>query len=254
MQLSQGCHAHWLHSNSLVCSKETPMQTQVHAFLPGVHVREYALPAMFRMAASDTGPRGNLAFEGLSFTPDQSRTVVISEGPLFADGAAPTISAGAVSRITMFDRSSGAAVSQYAYPVDKVQVTPVPDTAFSVSGATEILAISNTTFLVLERSFSVGVVGNQVRLYEIDVGNATNVLNTPALVQGSYQAVSKRLVLDFDTLKAQLGGIANLEGISFGPKLPNGRDTLIVVADDNFPSADSTTDRNQILVFEVMPK
>jgi len=29
--------------------------------------------------------------------------------------------------------------------------------------------------------------------------------------------------------------------------------TLVVVADDNFPTADSTTDRNQILVFEIQP-
>lgn len=220
----------------------------------GTHVREYALPAMFRMSASETGPRGNLAFEGISFTPDRTRTVVIAEGPLFGDGATPTTTAGAVARITMFDKNTGVALAQYAYPVDKVQAVPVPATAFSVSGATEILAVTNTTFLVLERSFSVGVVGNQVRLYEIDIANASNVLNTAALAPGAYAPVSKRLVLDFETLKAQLGGIANLEGISFGPKLANGHDTLVVAADDNFPAADSATDRNQILVFEVMPK
>jgi hypothetical protein len=219
----------------------------------GTHVREYSLPPMFRMAGTDTGPRGNLAFEGLSFTPDKTRAVVIAEGPLFSDGPSPTTTAGAVSRITVFDRATGAAVAQYAYPVDKVQAVPVPATAFSVSGATEILAVTNTRFLVLERSFSVGVVGNQVRLYEIDLSNATNVLNTPALAGGTYTPVSKRLVLDFETLKAQLGGVANLEGMTFGPKLANGRDSLVVVADDNFPTADSTTDRNQILVFEVLP-
>ena len=219
----------------------------------GSHVREYSLPSMFTMAATETGPRGNLAFEGLSFTPDKSRAVVIAEGPLYSDGPIPTTSSGAVSRITVFDRGTGAALAQYAYPVDKVQAAPDPATAFSVSGATEILAITNTRFLVLERSFSVGVVGNQVRLYEIDIANATNVLNTAALAAGAYAPVSKRLVLDFETLKAQLGGIANLEGMTFGPKLANGRDSLVVVADDNFPTADSTTDRNQILVFEVLP-
>lgn len=66
--------------------------------------------------------------------------------------------------------------------------------------------------------------------------------------------MTKRLVLDFETLKSTLGGIANLEGITFGPKLANGRDSLVVVADDNFPTADSPTDRNQFLVFEVVPQ
>lgn len=220
----------------------------------GTHVREYTLPTMFKVSASDAGPRGNLAFEGLSFTPDKTKAVVIAEGPLFGDGAAPSTTAGAASRITVFDRSTGAAVAQYAYPVEKVQAEPVPAGAFAVSGATEILAVTNTRFLVLERSFSVGVVGNQVRLYEIDTGSASNVLNTAALASGSYTPVSKRLVLDFETLKVQLGGIANLEGMTFGPKLPNGRDSIVVVADDNFPAADSATDRNQVLVFEVLPK
>jgi hypothetical protein len=122
-----------------------------------------------------------------------------------------------------------------------------------VNGPTEILALSESRFLVLERSFSVGVVGNQVRLYEINISNATNVLNIASLTSGNHTPVTKRLVLDFETLKVQLGGIANLEGMTFGPKLPNGRQSLIVVADDNFPTADSATDRNQFLVFEVLP-
>ena len=52
---------------------------------------------------------------------------------------------------------------------------------------------------------------------------------------------------------AQLGGVANLEGLTFGPTLANGHRSLVVVADDNLPLADSLTDRNQFLVFEVMP-
>jgi hypothetical protein len=219
----------------------------------GTHVREYALPAMFKMSASETGPRGNAVFEGLAVTPDRSKLAVLMEGPLFQDGPAPTIAAGAVSRLTVFDRAAGTASAQYAYPIDKVQAEPVPAGQFTVNGPTEILALSDTRFLVLERSFSVGVTGNQVRLYEIDTRNATNVLGTAALAGASYTPVSKRLVLDFETLKVQLGGIANLEGMTFGPTLANGNRSLVVVADDNFPTADSATDRNQFLVFEIRP-
>ena len=219
----------------------------------GTHVRAYAVPPMFRMSATETGPRGNLVFEGLALTPSNKRVAVITEGPLLQDGPTPTTTSGAVTRVTLYDRSSGAAEAQYAYPIEKVQAAPVPAGQFSVSGATEILALSETRFLVLERSFSVGVVGNQVRLYEIDTANATNVLGTAALAGATYTPVTKRLVLDFETLKAELGGIANLEGMTFGPRLANGRASLVVVADDNFPAADSATDRNQILVFEVQP-
>lgn len=219
----------------------------------GNHVREYTLPAIFAMSASDIGPRGNAVFEGLAFTPDRSRLLVLMEGPLFQDGQSPSLTTGSASRITAFDRASGAPVAQYAYPIDVVQAAPVPAGQFTVNGPTEILALSNTRFLVLERSFSVGVVGNQVRLYEIDISNATNVLNTAALMGAAVTPVTKRLVLNFNTLAAQLGGIANLEGMTFGPRLPNGRESLVVVADDNFPTADSSTDRNQFLVFEIVP-
>jgi hypothetical protein len=219
----------------------------------GSHVRAYTLPAMFTMSSTDIGPRGNAVFEGLSFTPDKTRAVVIMEGALFQDGATPNTATGSVSRITVFDRATGVASAQYAYPIEPVQVAATPTGSFTVNGPTEILALSNTRFLVLERSFSVGVVGNQVRLYEIDLSKATNVLSTPALTGATYTPVTKRLVLNFDSIKPRVGNIANLEGMSFGPRLPNGRDTLVVVADDNFPTADSETDRNQILVFEVAP-
>ncbi|MBK7539908.1 MAG: esterase-like activity of phytase family protein [Myxococcales bacterium] len=90
--------------------------------------------------------------------------------------------------------------------------------------------------------------------YGIDLTGASNVLNVPALSAGKpFTPVSKRLILDFETLKDILGGIANLECLIFGPKLANGHDSLVVVADDNFPTADSATDRNQFLVFEVIP-
>lgn len=217
----------------------------------GSHVREYSLPPMFQMSAQETGPRGNLTFEGLSFSRDGRSAWVIMEGALIQDGPVPTPTSGSASRLTRFDRASGVANAQFVYPIDSVQAVPSPAGQFTVNGPTEILALSATRFLVLERSFSVGVVGNQVRLYEIDVANATNVLESASLT--GAVPVTKRLVLDFETLKAPLGGIANLEGITFGPTLANGKRSLVVVADDNFPTADSATDRNQILVFEIQP-
>ena len=98
------------------------------------------------------------------------------------------------------------------------------------------------------------MVGNQVRLYEINVSSATNILATASLTSAVYTPVTKRLVLYFDTIRSTVGNIANLEGITFGPKLANGRESLLVVADDNFPTAESATDRTQVLVFEVVPQ
>ena len=218
----------------------------------GSHLRSILWPSAFKMSTDNKGPRGNAVFEGLTFLPDGSKLAVLAEGPLQEDGPAPTVDAGATARLTVITHATGA-MAQYAYPIERVQAAPVPAGSFTVNGPSELLALTATRFLVLERSFSVGVVGNQVRLYEIDLTGASNVLNVPALSGEPFTPVSKRLILDFETLKDTLGGIANLECLTFGPKLANGHDSLVVVADDNFPTADSPTDRNQFLVFEVIP-
>lgn len=219
----------------------------------GTHVRQYSLPSQFTMSSGGTGPRNNAVFEGIAITPSNSTVAVIMEGALQQDALPPTTTTGSFSRIALFDRATGQPKAQYVYPIDRVQAEPSPAGSFTVNGPTEILALSETRFLVLERSFSVGVVGNQVRLYEINTEAATDVSSIAALGGVTLFPVTKRLVLNFESIKAQTGGIANLEGMTFGPVLGNNRLSLVVVADDNFPTADSATDRNQILVFEVQP-
>lgn len=220
----------------------------------GTHVQEYTLPSTFTITAAENGPRGNLVFEGIAFLPN-GNLAALMEGPRYEDGPAASVAGGAVNRMVVLDRTSRSQLAQYAYPLEKLQVAPVPPTAFGVSGATDILALSNTRFLVLERSFSVGVVGNQIRLYEINLAAATDVSSIAAL-DGGQTAVTKRLVLDFETVKSSLPAgtnVANLEGITFGPKFANGRASLLVVGDDNFPTTDSVTDSNQFWLFEVVP-
>ena len=43
--------------------------------------------------------------------------------------------------------------------------------------------------------------------------------------------------------------IDNIEGVTFGPTLPNGHNTLLFVADNNF----QPFEKNQFLLFEVIP-
>jgi len=60
----------------------------------------------------------------------------------------------------------------------------------------------------------------------------------------SLRPVTKRLVFDLDTLNIVLD---NVEGMTFGPRLPDGRRTLILVSDDNF----SPTQFTQFLAFAI---
>jgi hypothetical protein len=116
-----------------------------------------------------------------------------------------------------------------------------PSAIFGVNGIVEVLPIDNAgTMLVMERSFSVGGVlgggtGNVVTIYEVSTAGATDVLDIDALYEGgspiALTPVAKRLVFAFEDLGIP---IDNIEGMTFGPDLPNGRRTLVIVSDNNF--------------------
>ena len=110
-----------------------------------------------------------------------------------------------------------------------------------MNGIVEVLPIDDVgTSLVMERSFSVGGVmgggtGNVVVINEVSTQNATDVLGVDALYEGgspiAFTPVSQREVFAFDDLGIP---IDNIEGMTFGPPLPDGRATVILVSDNNF--------------------
>lgn len=195
----------------------------------------------------ETGIRNNGAFEGLTFSLDGSSYFVSTESPLFQDGENATGDAGSVNRITQYDRDGGV-LAQYAYEADAVP--NVGDGAlFFVNGITEILAISDTTMLVLERGTVQAAdetYSNNVRLYEIDLTGATDISAIDALVGADYTPVGKRLVEEFDGSDFT---VDNLETLAFGPDLANGNRSLVIGSDNNF----SDTQITQFLAFEVLP-
>ena len=58
--------------------------------------------------------------------------------------------------------------------------------------------------------------------------------------------MGKKLLLDMDTLGFTT---YNIEGVTWGPDLPNGHHTLVFVSDDNFLEGQVS----QFLLFEVIP-
>jgi len=95
--------------------------------------------------------------------------------------------------------------------------------------------------LTLERAYTQGV-GNVVELFLISLEGATDVRRWKSLEGKSYRPVTKISVLPLEVLGLELD---NLEGLTFGPRLPDGRRSLVLVADNNF----SPRQRNQILAF-----
>lgn len=208
-------------------------------------------PAMFRMSATqEKGSRNNATYEALSFAADGRSLWVGMEAPIYEDGSLPTTSRGAVSRFTQMDRS-GAVLRQVAYPIDPIPAAPA-EGKLADNGVSEMLAINDHQLLVIERAGVQGADGNfanYIRLYEVELGDASDVRTLASLRGADYKPVRKRLVLDLATLG--LRKIDNIEGMSWGPKLPSGRNTLVLVSDNNF---NATSQITQVLAFEVTPK
>jgi 3-phytase/alkaline phosphatase D len=136
-----------------------------------------------------------------------------------------------------YDLGSGRPGPEFVYWVDPIPKAPILPGLFADNGLVELIALDNMgTFLAMERSFAVGV-GNTVRLFETSTKDASEVSSIHALDGASYTPMSKEFLADLEDL-----GIVpdNVEGMTFGPLLPDGRQSLILVSDNNFRSTQIT--------------
>ncbi|WP_094678099.1 phytase [Hydrocoleum sp. CS-953] len=215
--------------------------------LTGEQLNELTIPDKFLANEDGTqGIRDNLGLESLTITPNQRFLYTATENTLLQDGSTSTLENEGTSRIIKYDLETGEVVKEFLYFVDPIIDAPVPADDFAVNGLVELLALDNTdTLLALERSFSSGV-GNNIRLYEVQLQNTTNIQDFDGLINPNdpdgelfdVDAVAeKRLLLDFADLGITLD---NDEGMTFGPVLPDGSQSLVVVNDNNF-GADQVT-------------
>jgi 3-phytase len=211
----------------------------------GRQVSSLPIPSKFLPNPGVSGIRNNAAFESLTITPNQRYLFTATENALVQDGPAASLTDESPSRIIQYDLVTGKPVKEFVYFTDPVAAEPDPAGSFSTNGLVELLAIDNTgTLLALERSFSTGV-GNSIKLYQVQTQGAVDVSSLNS-VDGLEPdpAVEKKLLLDFADLGITLD---NIEGITLGPKLADGRQSLIVVSDNNF----SATQTTQILAFAI---
>lgn len=212
--------------------------------LDGQQLAELPVDAKFLPTADRTsGIRNNLAFESLTVTPDQRYLYAATENALYQDGSAATLENESPSRIIRYNLQTGEVDKEILYLTDAVPNAPVPATGFSTNGLVDLFALDNNgNLLALERAFSDGV-GNTIKLYQVSLQNTTDLQDIDALGDLEVDAVAeKTLLLDFSTLGLPLD---NIEGLTFGPTLPDGRQSLVVVSDNNFSSSQFT----QVLAF-----
>ncbi len=206
--------------------------------------RELSLPPRYGLSPG-RGIRENLGFEGLATSRNGRFLFAGIENALAQDG--PVAGAGVPSpaRILRFDLEKKGPPAEFAYRVDAVSTAPTTGKTFSVNGLSDLLPLDENRLLVLERQFVEGV-GNAARIFAVSLEGAEDVSSRDSLTgTESLRWVKKTLLLDLADTGIPL---ENFEGMAFGPQLPDGRGTLVLVSDDNFnPVQEATT----FLVFAV---
>lgn len=240
----------------------------------GARTNVYSLPSAFtasnlssqgasEISGNSSGRVANKGMEGLAITPDGKTLVGFEQSPLIQDGG----DGGRANRIVTIDTTTGT-TKQYVfdnYLTDKNKTY----------NSSEILAVNDHTFLVLERDgkgLGDGSNADVKRIYKVDLNDANGdgvsgdlavdigSLNAGAGISGQANllgyAVQKTLFLD---LKAALNaaGITNgnvpskLEGMTFGEDITEGGvlyHTLYVANDNDF--LPGTAGENKFFVFK----
>jgi hypothetical protein len=222
---------------------ENPAITEIKP--NGNFIDTFQLPPQLIMHATENGPRQNGVFEGLTFSRDHKSLFVSVEEPLYQDGPPAGVgdSTGIV-RIIKFDLNTKKPVMQYAYIVDPVAYPAITRSSFKINGISDILSFDKNKLLVIERSYSTGRLSCTIKVFLADISSAENINDVASLKNKSVKAIAKKLLLNMDDLGIY---IDNIEGVTFGPTLSNGKKSLVFIADNNFNPLEQT----QFLLFEI---
>jgi hypothetical protein len=190
--------------------------------------------------------RPNRGMEGLTLTPDGKTLVGLMQSPMYNPSSA-AVSGSTVLRVVTFDLATGA-TRQYAYLMENASLT----------GCSEIAAITNTTFVAIERD---GLYGGSAtapaafkRIYKFDLAGATDISdagNTAAgklyggltveqlkdragLTTAGVVPVTKTLVLDLLTDISPVYPHDKAEGVTL-----IGNSMLAISNDDDFGVLDN---------------
>jgi hypothetical protein len=193
-------------------------------------------PREFQITADEkTGLRANQGFEGLTVTPS-GRLIAGLEQPLVQDGLV-TFDRGGQGWLVEFERSGSTfrAGQRWRY-----QISPTPRVenfedvcSDGENGLVELLALSDTTLISMERSCIVTkdkqFTANTVQLFSVE------------LIEGFAR---KKLLLDFEGITSRLSSaltrLENFEALTFGP-IVNNTPTLLIASDDHFRKTQKTS-------------
>lgn len=212
----------------------------------GKELRSLPIPDRFLPTASrDRGIRNNNAFESLTVTPNQQYLFSVTENALLQDEPIGRPDTSSPCRILQYDLRSLERSHEYLYITAPI-AAQINLPKFMRVGLVDLLAVDNNgNFISLERAFT--GLRYSIRLYEVSLAQADDISDIDSLRQvdlSSIKPAKKRLLLDLKTLKNI--ALDNIEGLTWGSELANGR-SLLLVSDNNFQPAQHT----QFLAFDM---
>lgn len=213
--------------------------------LNGVFLNTVTVPENLKMQKQEAGPRNNGTLEGITFDKKYKTIYTNIEEPLIEDDNSATTEKGGLVRFYKFNEKTKKNTAQYAYSLEPIAHEANPKNAFAVNGISAIQYYKKNQLLVVERSYSTGTQACTIKIFLCNLKKATNIKKYASLKNKQFKIASKKLVLNMDDLGIF---IDNIEGLTFGPKLSNGNQSLLFVSDNNF----SDKQKTQLLVFELV--
>ncbi len=202
---------------------------------------EFTVPDKFRLRSPENGTfskgvYSNRGLEGIAVTPSGSRMIAIPQSPLIQDAVIENgYCMGLNCRCVVFDGNHNC-IREVVYQLDDL-----------TSGTSEILAVDEDRFLVLERDGKAGSEAKTKKIFLIDTTEATDVTDIESLpkieLPASVTPARKSLFIDLLDDKFGVGGEQaheKPEGLCWGPRLADGRRTLWVCCDNDFEKSIQT--------------
>lgn len=212
----------------------------------GRMIRRITLPAAFHPredqnrlnftpdAKLTSGRNINQGPEGMSLLPNQKRVVLAFQSGLVQHGGRHSPN----TNLLILDLASGKPVAQYAYPFENHLPGTKKRLDLQRLSVNDIVALSDTRFLVLERDGS-GRDGAKnpspakyKSVWAIDTSKATNLLKPS---DAPPVPVAKSLLFNLPALVSNPATLsAKWEGIALIPPVKSGEVTIMMTADNDF--------------------
>jgi hypothetical protein len=209
----------------------------------GIRTASFSLPAWMdltretSLATAAEGAMPNRGLEGLALNSSKTHLLGVMQGPLIQDSyPVKEKRFGKHARMVQLSLDNQAdktnAMAQFLYPLTDIK-----------SGISEILAVDDDRYLILERDSEIGKKAKIKAIYLIDLKGATNVASNQQVPSGDLptdmHAASKTLAIDLLDDRFGWNGASTPEkpeGLTWGERLPDGRRSLWVCFDNDFQS------------------